>query len=231
MIATVTLSNSSGSPINSGTTVDTNSLPFDHSALVSSYQSRADGYDLVLLDPQGRTVPLVGLASPNTSTTRIRFNLTQTLANGSTVVYTLRFGNLGLQTNTYTATASGDAAVGMAIAWSSPALPIPSFPLGFALPRIVDENAYPDSLSVRTGYRNNTPRRRYALSWAAISPDEWYELRAFLYAQRGGASTFTEASATFLDVGTYAIVPDTATFNQTSRLGFSASFEVEEVLG
>jgi hypothetical protein len=32
VIATVTVSNTSGSAITSGTTVDTNSLPFDHAA-------------------------------------------------------------------------------------------------------------------------------------------------------------------------------------------------------
>jgi hypothetical protein len=230
MIATVTLSNTSGASIASGTTVDTNSLPFDHAALVTSLQSRADGYDLRLTDPNGKVVPLVSLANANTATARLRFNLTATLANGGTVVYTLEHGNLGRQSNPYTASASGDAAVGMAIAWASPALPAPSFPLDFALPRIVDEASYPEALSVRVNYRNNTPRRRYALSWASITAGEWYEIRAFLYGQRGGSYTFTESSATFLDVGTYAVVPNTASFNQSSRLGFAASFEVEEVL-
>jgi hypothetical protein len=230
MIATVTLSNASGSSIAAGTTVDTNSLPFDHASLVTSLQSRADGYDLTLTDPNGKNVPLVSLANANTATARLRFNLTATLANGGTVVYTLAHGNLGKQVSPYTATASGDAAVGMAIAWASPALPVPSFPLDFAFPRIADESSYPEALSVRVNYRNNTPRRRYALSWASITADEWYEIRAFLYGQRGGSYTFTESSATFLDSGTYAVVPNTASFNQSSRLGFAASFEVEEVL-
>jgi len=230
MIATVTISNTSGSSIASGTTVDTNSLPFDHAALVTSLQSRADGYDFRLTDSAGKVAGLVSLANANTATARLRFNLIDTLANGGTVVYTLAHGNLGRQVSPYTATASGDAAVGMAIAWASPALPVPSFPLGFALPRIADESAYPEALSVRVNYRNNTPRRRYAISWASITADEWYEIRAFLYAQRGGSYTFTESSATFLDSGTYAVVPNTASFNQSSRLGFAASFEVEEVL-
>ncbi|MEY2741855.1 MAG: hypothetical protein RIS21_223, partial [Planctomycetota bacterium] len=191
MIATVTISNTSGSSISSGTTVDTNSLPFDHAALVTSLQSRADGYDFRLTDSAGKVAGLVSLANANTATARLRFNLIDNLANGGTVVYTLAHGNLGKQVSPFTATASGDAAVGMAIAWASPALPVPSFPLGYALPRIADESSYPEALSVRVNYRNNTPRRRYAISWASITADEWYEIRAFLYAQRGGSYTFT----------------------------------------
>lgn len=230
MIATVTLSNTSGSSIAAGTTVDTNSLPFNHASLVTALQSRADGYDLRLLDANGKAAGLVSLANANTATARLRFNLTATLANGGTAVYTLEHGNLGRQVSPFTATASGDAAVGMAISWASPALPVPSFPLGFTFPRITDENAYPEALSVRVNYRNNTPRRRYAMAWASITPEEWYEIRAFVYAQRGGSSSFTEAAATFLDAGTYSVTPGTASFNQSSRLGFAAQLEVEEVL-
>jgi hypothetical protein len=89
---------------------------------------------------------------------------------------------------------------------------------------------YPEALSVRVNYRNNTPRRRYSLAWAALEPIHWYELRAFVHGQRGGAYTFTESQATFLPNGTYAIVPNTFSVVQSSRLGFAATLEITEVL-
>lgn len=230
MIATVTISNTSGSAIASGTTVDTNSLPFDHAALVTGLQSRADGYDFRMTDSAGKVAGLVSLANPNASNTRIRFNLVNTLANGATETYTLEHGYLGQIVSPFTATLSGDAAVGMAITWAVPALPVPSFPFAEARPRLADESAYPETLSARVNYRNNTPRRRYSLAWAALEPIAWYELRAFVHGQRGGAYTFTESQATFLPNGTYAVVPNTFSVVQSSRLGFAATLEIAEVL-
>lgn len=231
MIATFTVENSSGVPIPEGTTVDANSIPFDHSALVEGLMSRADGFDLILRDEIGGTVPICSIANLNATNCRIIFNLTNSgLGVGQLKTYTLEHGDLGKQIDQTGATPAGSANVACVVTFEDPVLPDPSFPMGDVLGRGSDESPYPSTLSPRVNYRNNTPYTAYSLEWANISALEWYEIRAFVHAQRGGAFDFTSAAASFLPAGTYVMRPGSARFNQSSRTGFAASLEVEGAL-
>ena len=230
MIATFTVQNISGGIILGGTTVDANSIPFDHAALVTALQSRADGFDLRLIDHLGEVVPLVSIQNANTAACRIVFNVTTDFENGVTLAYTLQHGDLSRQVTPYGTASSGAATVACVVTFASATLPTPSFPFGSIVGRGADQSPYPDALSTRSNYRNNTPRTRYDISYANITPADWYEVRAFVHGQRGGASAFTHSVATFLPSGSYAIVPDSARFVQSSRTGYAAGLAVEGVL-
>lgn len=230
MIATYTVQNISGGTIAAGTTVDANAAIFDHAAMVTALTSRSDGFDLVMLDESGNVVPLVGLANANTATGRLKFNVTTSFANGVTLNYTLHHGNLGRQVDPFTASVSGAANVACVATFASASLPVPSFSMESAYDRRIDAARYPDTLSTRANYRRNPPRATYRLRWDAIDPAEWYEIRAFLHAQRGGASSFDSATyATFLPSATYCVRPGSASFSQASRTRFSAEMTVDEV--
>lgn len=231
MIATFTVQSLEGlAVILAGTTVDANSIPFDHAALVTALQSRADGFDLRLIDHLGETVPLVSIQNANATNCRIVFNVTQNITAGATQNYTLQHGDLSRQVTPYGTASIGAANVACVVTFASATLPVPSFPLESVVMRGSDESPYPDALSTRSNYRNNTPRTRYGINYANISPADWYEVRAFVHGQRGGASVFTHTVATFLSAGSYAVVPGSPRFVQSSRTGYAASLAVEGVL-
>lgn len=228
MIATITLSNS-GTDLAAGTTVDTNSLPFNHRAKSFALQMRADGYDIRIYGPSGAAAGLVAIVGTQTTSCRVKFNLTADLPNGDTQTYTMHYGNLGSYTNPYTATASGDAALGMAISFPDPVLPCPSFPFAETWVDDVDVLLSSQSPTVRTARRNVNRHKRYSLTWRSIPPETAYEIRAWVYARGGGNTTFTESTASFLAAGKYRMVPGTLQIEQMTRVQWNIGFDVEGV--
>lgn len=229
MIATVTLSNTSGTDIAAGTTVDTNSLTFDHRAKSWALQMRPDGYDIRIYGPSGASAGLVGIVGAETTSCRVKFNLTENLDNGDTQAYTMHFGNLGSYDNPYTATASGNANVGMAISFPVPVLPCPSFPFAETWVDDVDVLSSAQSPTVRTARRNVNRHKRYALTWRSLTASEAYEVRAWVYARGGGNTTFTESTASFLPSGSYRMIPGTLKIEQMTRVQWNIGFDVEGV--
>jgi len=208
---------------------------FDHASLVTAKRSRADGFDFALWYQGYGYLPLVSIRNPNTAACALSF-VTYPYADiapsGVDKLYWLMIGNLGAQvdpTVSTSATAPSGTPSVTAVA-STLTLPNPGFPLSYDQLDDVAEAPYPEFRTPHRRSTNENRRKVYSLTWSNISPTDWYEIRAFLLAQRGGASSFTDTVAAFLPAGSYRIVPGSADFTQSSRGDFKASLQVEEVM-
>jgi hypothetical protein len=209
------------------------SAGFDHAALVAAYRSRADGYDLYMRHATAGAVTLISLSGANTSNCRVVFVAAFALAPaGVDAGYSIIFGNLGATLPTY-----GAGLVGVIDASVTPgavpavALPSPGFPLDRSDDQDADGTGYPETLSPRWQLRNQNDRPVFTLQYANISPEEWYEIRAFKRAKRGGASTWSPpawlygASAGVASTDLFRLVGCSTT--QGSRKEFMATVECE----
>ena len=205
----------------------------DHAALVTASRSRADAYDAWLYRVgTSTTVGMVAVSGANSTALKIGFNLVaQINAFATDSSYRLVFGDLGQQVSRFTAAAGSgatDAPVVVAAVASAVSLPAPGFPLGETRLYDVREATYPEAQVTRRGRTNGNARRRFSCRWTAVSAEDWYEVRAFLRAQKGGASSFTAPSWLNGGSGTFQIVPDSVTLTQESRRSFMAEATIEE---
>lgn len=166
---------------------------FDHAALVAAKRSRADGYDILMRHTELGLVTVVGQTGLNTSSCTIEFIIAATIAAGtSDGKYRIHFGDLGA---TLPMLGAGGVAAPLdatATPGAVPAVALPS--CGFSLVRTdspdTDELPYPDFASPRAAARNQNDRATFQLAWPAISPEDWYEARAFFRAYKGGAGAW-----------------------------------------
>jgi len=204
---------------------DWGAVSFDHAALVAAGRSRADGLDFYMRHTGGATVWIKGRTGLNTATATVTF-----IAVGAGVDsgYRLGFGDLGWQTDRAGGPASSTS--GSVTTASVPAVTLPA--PGFVVERTQVRDAwsieFPDTLSPRARAASENERETVSVTWANVSPEDWYEIRAFLRAQAGGASTFTAPA--WLGSGTWAIVPGSYSGDQFSRRGYRASLAVESVI-
>lgn len=236
MKATLTLTNNTGTSVPAGYSVDVlQPTSFNHVALVAALRSKWNGYDIRVLDSDGTVAGLSSIAAVNTSTCRLIFNLTKALApSGGSTVYTVEFTDLSRVLNPATATAGSTVTsrgVTLTASWSIPAvtLPVPGYPYSFTRMDNVDELTYPQFPTTRRAVRNTNPMTVIDCAWAAIAPEEFYEIRAFNHAYGGGSGTFTEAAVPWLEAGTYRTQPNSLRAVQDARLSYKASLVIQKV--
>lgn len=199
--------------------------PFNHAALVAAGRSRADGLDFYMRHTSGTPVVFFGRSGLNTSSCYVDF---KAIANtvGDTG-YRLGFGDLGWQTDRASATmaaVSGTATPSV----PSVALPDPGYVVEIA--PVFDSGAlsFPEYASVRARARSENEREVLAVNWNNVSPEDWYEVRAFVRAYGGGAATFA-APSWISGGGTWRIVPGSYAGAQFSRRGYRASLSLERI--
>jgi hypothetical protein len=227
--ATISFTNSTGGALSAGARIDTASWAsgINHASLVTAWRSRSDGYDLRFWHTTYGDLTW-NVNSVNVSTMKLEWYLPAGMNNGAVDTgYRLTFGNLGAQTSPFTAL-TGGTKTGTATA-TLPSLSLPDGSIGesFVYTHDVDAN---DALSPRRGLRNQNTRRVWSIEWEHLSPEDWYELRAFVREYRGTAGKWTAPAWFQRGVGNdvrFAKVPSLA---QTSRLGYHASAVVEEVI-
>ena len=201
---------------------------FDHASLVAAQRSRADGYDLRIEHAVRGTVGIVSITGLNTSSCKIGFIAVQNVSAATTDPnYRLVFGDLGATIPTYVSPdvdVPADATLTFS-ALPALALPNPGFPMELTPGFDIDEMPYPEHASPRFGLRNQNGRDMRTLTFNHISPEEWYELRAFVRALKG-AGIFTPPA--WLDATGYGyFVVD---FRPTCTRGdFNAELELEKV--
>lgn len=210
---------------------------FDHAALVAAGRSRADGNDLRMVHLVFGPVGIVSASGLNTSDCRIVFRAEVTVnAGNSDGQYRVIFGDLGATTPTWGASTVGTAPADATVTASAvPAVTLPS--PGFPLERNDDPDSdglgYPDTNSPRWSLRNQNDRPALTLHYQNIMPEDWYELRAFVRAKRGGASTWNPP--TWLQNAQAGITSTDLLhllsweFTQGSRKQFNATIEAERV--
>jgi hypothetical protein len=198
-------------------------VTFDHAALVTAGRSRADGADFYVRHTTTGPLVLKGITGANTATCSVDF-LATTATVGDTG-YRLGFGDLGWQTSRVVGGAY--AYLGTLATASVPALtlPEPGFVMGEQTTYSVAEIAYPDSVTTRRRALSEHGLTRRDLAWANVSPEDWYEIRAFVAAQKGGASSFTAPA--WLGSGTWRVLPGSFSAEQFSRRGYRAALSVE----
>lgn len=237
MIASLVLTETGGLfDVEIGDSIDVaQSTTFDHAALVTAKLSRADGYDLSLKGDSGERITITSISGANTSTCRLIFNLGQdSLVSSGTLTFSLNYGNLGLNSSPFsgtpgtTVTARG-AAVSGVYTFSTVTLPDAAFPLGETIIHDIDAVGSGASPTVRTAVRNKNSRKRSTLTWRAITPEDAYQIRAWIFARLGGASTFPHTHTSFLSSGTYRLIPSSVRIEQMTRRAWNVSLDVEEV--
>jgi hypothetical protein len=200
-------------------------VTFDHAALVTAGRSRADAKDIYVRHTASGAIDLKAVVGANTATCSVDFIATTNTV-GDTG-YRIGFGDLGWQDSRVVAGAY--SYVGSVTAASVPTLVLPA--PGYVLERasLFDSAAmgYPASLSPRYRSLSDNERERVTINWANVTAEDWYEIRAFVRAQVGGASTFTAPA--WLGTTLYSIVPGSYSGEQFSRRGYRASLTVESV--
>lgn len=201
---------------------------FDHAALVTACRSRADGYDLrVRSVVTGAQCTLLKIVGANTAACVVYFTAAEAQAAFTpNANYRLAFGNLGAQTSPYTNQGGSYVATGTgALTIPAVTLPPPGFVVELEQGREAVTLEYPDFLTSRRAALHENPRLSWRLNWSNILPEDYYEIRAFVRAQFGGAGTFSNPS--WLTAGTWRVVPNSYSGDQYSRLGFRSTLMVE----
>lgn len=204
------------------------SAGFDHAALVAAKRSRADGYDLRMYHLTQGAVPVASISGANTADCRLVFNTVTTLApSASDANYRVIFGDMGATLPTYAGLIAEDLSSSVTpIAVPALTLPTPGFSLDREDDHDVDEIGYPEVLSPRVSLRNQNDRPEFTINWRNISAEDWYEIRAFWNAYKGGAGYWNPPSwLSSTATERFRCVSLTAT--QHTRLSFSAAMVVE----
>ena len=201
---------------------------FDHASLVSAFRSRSDGYDLRMWHQLDGRVQIATLKNENTSACTVEFNARRSILAGSADAnYRIRFGDLGQTISSFETPGTPTIATpSITVGVPSVTLPSPGFPLTYTRVDDVRELAYPDYRTPHRKAAHENQVKTYELTWnPGVSAEDWYEIRAFVRSQAGGASSFTVSWLT----GTYRVVPDSLVLAQDSRRSFRASLQIEEV--
>jgi len=204
---------------------------FDHAALVDAKRSRADGADLYLYHTTKGPVPFVSALSLDSSSTRLRFNLVQTIQgsqndNG----YRIVFGDLGWQTSRATAAADITTTTLNVVA-SVPAvnLPEPSFTHAETVAFNVRSVEYPDFAVTRSAVTSPIALKQFQCDWRAISPEDWYEIRAWVFASKGGAGAMSPPTWMNTTMSYVRPMPGTLSMRQNTKTDYEASLIVQEL--
>jgi hypothetical protein len=205
------------------------SAGFDHAALVAAGRSRADAKDFRMRNVATGDVQLSAVNGANTATCTVEFILvgaiTAPTADGN---YRLGFGDLGWTVTRVVASGVSDISIGDAtVAASVPALTLPAPSFGLPTAKEYDRAVipYPESLVVRERLLSESPRNRYDLVWRDANPEDWYTIRAWAAATKGGAGT----GSTAFGIGTVKMVPGTLALTQDTKGRYQAAMSVRTV--
>lgn len=197
-------------------------VSFDHAALVTAGRSRADGLDFYMRHTVStEPVWIKGRTGLNTATATVTFCA---ITNGVDANYRLGFGDLGAQVDR--AGGGAAAASGSVTSASVPELTLPA--PSHALTAV---KRYRRAESAGGGvYRrrdlNENPQWVYLPAWRNIPPEDWYEIRAWVAASRGGAGIGSFAWAS----GNYRPLPGTLSLTKDSAGEYHAGLELEEAV-
>lgn len=204
------------------------SAGFDHAALVAAGRSRADGYDLRIEHSSGSTVGIVQFNGLNTAGTTIDFLAVAALAAaGVDAGYRLVFGNMDATAPSLVApTASALFPVLTPAAVPALAFPCPGFPILTNLTVPVIENSYPTFPSTRRRVVHQNPEPDVDAIWDAISPEDFYELKAYVASLKGAGLITSPPS--WLGTG-WGYVLLAARWSRGSANGYHAELTFREV--
>jgi hypothetical protein len=200
------------------------SAGIDHAALVTAGVSRADGYDLRLIDTgTGSPVPH-DVSGLNTSNLRISWTFAGygDLAPPDTnTAFALRYGDLGWRRDPTGGVTGSDAANASISAGAVPGLTMPA-------PKIQAEVAYlraddsAEGLSPRHAVRHYVDRSRCVFQFEHLSPEDWYQLRAWRAARQGRIPASEIPDPQAAGSSPYFVI-ESAQFSQSTKRGYTAS--------
>ncbi len=197
---------------------------FDHAALVAALRSRSDAKDFRLRHQATGASVALNITGANTTACKVMFLLAAAISAPGSDTYILTTGDLRNSASPFsTITGAGVGAASLAV--TAAALPVPGLPFGR---HDVFDVINSDGSSSRRGLASENGRAKYRLRYAAVSPEDWYELRAIWNSSRGAATKL--AVPAWIASSASGVTLTSATFSKPSAGHFVAELIAEEVI-